>query len=231
VIDGKTRAAGIDGVKWLLDLQNGDGGIPTFCRGWGALPFDRSSQDLTAHALRAWNAWRNQIDPPLRSRLDRATERALGYLRKTQRADGAWVPLWFGNEHAPHDENPLYGTALVVTALRDLAESGIQPAGDLAGRGERWLVDSQNDDGGWGGVRGLRSTVEETALAVRALAGTGHTAATDRGTEWLVAGVESGRWRQASPIGFYFAKLWYSERLYPLIWTVAALGRVQRLSL
>jgi hypothetical protein len=40
-------------VRWLLDLQNGDGGIPTFCRGWGALPFDRSAPDLTAHALRA----------------------------------------------------------------------------------------------------------------------------------------------------------------------------------
>ena len=39
---------------------------------------------------------------------------------KTQRADGSWVPLWFGNEHAPGDENPLYGTAHVVIALRDM---------------------------------------------------------------------------------------------------------------
>jgi squalene-hopene/tetraprenyl-beta-curcumene cyclase len=30
---------------------------------------------------------------------------------------------------------------------------------------------------------------------------------------------------KASPIGFYFAKLWYYERLYPLIFTVAALGQ------
>ena len=29
---------------------------------------------------------------------------------------------------------------------------------------------------------------------------------------------------EASPIGFYFAKLWYFERLYPLIFTVGALG-------
>ena len=41
------------GVRWLLDLQNRDGGWPTFCRGWGKLPFDKSSPDLTAHALRA----------------------------------------------------------------------------------------------------------------------------------------------------------------------------------
>ena len=44
------RAAAHAGIGWLLDLQNTDGGIPTFCRGWGTLPFDRSSTDLTAHA-------------------------------------------------------------------------------------------------------------------------------------------------------------------------------------
>ncbi len=38
-------------------LQNRDGGWPTFCRGWGQLPFDRSGCDLTAHALRASAAW------------------------------------------------------------------------------------------------------------------------------------------------------------------------------
>src|SRR5207248_5744115 len=42
------------GLRWLLDLQNRDGGMPTFCRGWGRLPFDRSGSDLTAHALRAF---------------------------------------------------------------------------------------------------------------------------------------------------------------------------------
>ena len=31
-----------------------------------------------------------------------------------------------------------------------------------------------------------------------------------------------------SPIGFYFAKLWYYERLYPLVFTVAALGHAVR---
>ena len=225
-VDERTRIAGLAAVQWLVDLQNSDGGIPTFCRGWGALPFDRSSQDLTAHTLRAWNAWRNQLDPAARPALDRAMQRGLLYLRKTQRADGSWVPLWFGNEHAPHDENPLYGTALVVTALRELAESGNAEAAELAARGAEWLAVAQNDDGGWGGVRGVPSSVEETALAVKAIAGTKHAGVTDRGVEWLISRVESGEWRSVSPIGFYFAKLWYHERLYPLIWTVGALGRV-----
>ncbi len=224
--DAATRAAALAGMHWLRGLQNRDGGIPTFCRGWGALPFDRSSQDLTAHTLRAWNAWRTELDPRDRPALVRAMSRGLGYLLRTQREDGAWVPLWFGNEHAPHDENPLYGTAHVVVALRELSASGMAPALGPATRGAAWIAASQNDDGGWGGVRGAPSSVEETALAIEALAGTSHADSVARGGAWLVARVESGAWREPSPIGFYFAKLWYHERLYPLIWTVAALGRV-----
>ena len=56
--DPEIQNAATAGVKWLIDLQNTDGGIPTFCRGWGKLPFDRSSPDITAHALRAWQRWR-----------------------------------------------------------------------------------------------------------------------------------------------------------------------------
>jgi len=229
-LDGITHAAAIAGVQWLMGLQNRDGGIPTFCRGWGALPFDRSSQDITAHTLRAWNAWRSEMDPRARPALVRAMSRGLGYLIGTQRKDGAWVPLWFGNEHAPDDENPLYGTAHVVCALRELAESGMMPAMAPAARGAEWIASAQNDDGGWGGVRGVPSSTEETALAVEALAGTSHRDATERGVQWLIARVESGQWREPAPIGFYFARLWYHERLYPLIWTVGALGHASRAS-
>ena len=52
----KIEPAATEGVGWLLDLQNSDGGWPTFCRGWGKLPFDRSGSDLTAHALRAFGS-------------------------------------------------------------------------------------------------------------------------------------------------------------------------------
>ena len=31
----------------------------------------------------------------------------------------------------------------------------------------------------------------------------------------------------ASPIGFYFAKLWYYERLYPIVLVTEALERLQ----
>ena len=225
-VDGGTRLAGVAGVGWLLGLQNGDGGIPTFCRGWGALPFDRSSPDLTARALRAWSAWLPQLDERMRARTQRGIGRALACLAKVQRPDGSWLPLWFGNEHAAGDENPLYGTAKVVLALRELRERSIAFPAEMLRAGVRWLVAAQNDDGAWSGVRGGPASVEETALAVKALAGTSEVAAVDAGVRWLVGRVESGAWREPAPIGFYFAKLWYYERLYPLIFAVGALGRV-----
>lgn len=43
----------LNGSKWLGAIQNRDGGIPTFCRGWGRLPFDASCADLTGHAVLA----------------------------------------------------------------------------------------------------------------------------------------------------------------------------------
>jgi len=230
-IDDATRQAAMAGVTWLLDLQNRDGGIPTFCRGWGALPFDQSSADITAHAIRAWLAWKGEM-PPLLARIDQALGRAVRFLSRTIRPDGSWIPLWFGSQWNTSEENPLYGTARVVAAL-----SQIQQSAELE-RGVAWLAKSQQQDGGWSGGSSGKPSVEETALAVEALAESlnvlsnadlrsAATQAVQRGTEWLLAHVESGEWTQHSPIGFYFAKLWYYERLYPMIFTVGALNRVR----
>jgi hypothetical protein len=52
--------------------------------------------------------------------------------------------------------------------------------------------------------------------------------AIEEGLGWLTAAVVQKRHRQPAPIGFYFAKLWYHERLYPLTFTVAALGQAIR---
>ena len=105
------------GAEWLLRLQNSDGGWPTFCPGWGKLPFDRSAPDLTAHALRALDAWRQVLEP---DRAESAIEDGCDFLRDSQREDGSWVPLWFGNQAARDLENPVYGTSRVLLAYRDL---------------------------------------------------------------------------------------------------------------
>ena len=42
----------------------------------------------------------------------------------------------------------------------------------------------------------------------------------------LAEATERGRRFEPAPIGLYFAKLWYFERLYPLAFTAAALARL-----
>src|SRR5262249_55404741 len=141
-ISAGIHSAILNGLPWLLSLQNRDGGWPTFCRGWGNLPFDRSGADLTAHAIRALRYWscveRDPRNPGVAHlvfrfraldashqvadismtspRAERAVQFGLEYLRKHQRPDGSWLPLWFGNQHAPNDGNPTYGTARVLAA-------------------------------------------------------------------------------------------------------------------
>lgn len=223
--DPRAREAAAAGARWLLDLQNRDGGMPTFCRGWGALPFDRSGADLTAHAIRAWVAWRDRL-PSLDARIDVALGRARLYLARQQRPDGAWAPLWFGNERAPGDVNLTYGTAKVVNALAALGAGDTARA--MAERGAAWLMAAQRPDGGWGGAADApRATLEETALAVEAIAHmptapAARGEAIARGIAWLDHATAGGRDFLAAPIGLYFASLWYSEDLYPLIFTAAA---------
>ncbi|MFY7951352.1 MAG: hypothetical protein ACOVT5_02485 [Armatimonadaceae bacterium] len=236
--DDKTLSAAAAGVTWLLDLQNADGGIPTFCKGWTGLPFDRSSNDLTAHALLAWAAWRDRLSANLRQRIDAGTQRGIAYLTKTQNADGSWAPLWFGNQHADEVANLTYGTSRVLR-LAELANlsDGFRNA---LSRGANWLVPTQNADGGWGGRAGTPSSIEETALAVEGLAvflsggrkpsesenSGGLRPPLSRAIEYLASATRTGTHFPPSPIGFYFANLWYFEKLYPLVYTVAALNRV-----
>ena len=72
------------------------------------------------------------------------------------------------------------------------------------------------------------SSIEETALAIETLLTCPDRDLTqialNKGLERMVGSVQNGKFRECSAIGFYFAKLWYHERLYPILFTVSALG-------
>jgi squalene-hopene/tetraprenyl-beta-curcumene cyclase len=161
----------------------------------------------------------------------------IDYLRDAQQAQGQYLPLWFGHQHSPDRANPTYGTGRVLTALCDLLEGHPAAVGPMATRSAGWLLAAQRADGGWGGNATVEPSIEETAVAVEALARATsageegkldvHTAplrsAVRRGVGWLVTHTDRGRAFPSAPIGLYFARLWYSEALYPVIFTVSAL--------
>ena len=149
-------------------------------------------------------------------------EKGLRFLKNVQRPDGTWLPLWFGHQFNGDDKNPLYGTSRVVRALDTISEG----SSDCCQKAIRWLLENQNDDGGWSACRGLDSSVEETGLALDSLAGISSAReACDRAALWLAARVDESTVDRPSPIGFYFARLWYFEDLYPIIFATAGLNR------
>jgi squalene-hopene/tetraprenyl-beta-curcumene cyclase len=238
------------GINWLLELQNEDGGWPTFYReGW--MHGDESCSDATALAARALFAWQDRPSHNISERVKRAINNGWRFLESQQQPDGSFVPAWFGNEHNDEGRNPVCGTALVLRMCAELErlESG------LAHRSARWLMAAQHADGGWGpprvpvdysggekgGQRDWRSnedlakysSVEETALALSALfpltdRNENASQAVSRGLNWLTTAAEQDRHRHPTIIGYYLSKLWYHERLYPVAFAAEALERAVR---
>ncbi|MFN7843830.1 MAG: prenyltransferase/squalene oxidase repeat-containing protein, partial [Pirellula sp.] len=233
------------GCRWLLSLQNRDGGWPTFCRGWGQLPFDRSGSDLTAHAIRALFVWRDRLPQTMQSSVAKAVDKGWRYLKRTQQLDGSWLPLWFGNQDRIEEDNPFYGTARVLLAYAQCGRSN----DFIAKQGVKFLLSQQNRDGGWGGGPSIRytseqsmsltghayeigqtcSTIEETAIVLEGIMACSGEIVDPRtimrGLEWLSLAIHAGYHHTSQPIGFYFAKLWYHERQYPLAFSLSALRK------
>jgi len=232
----KVCNAVLNGCKWMMQLQNKDGGFPTFCRGWGKLPFDRSCADLTGHAVLAFiktlEFYSSGQSHDIFPKISRSLSRALDFLEKNQREDGSWLPLWFGNQHAADHTNPVYGTARVLSYLNDALEcKGLDNI--LRSRIKKmcrnaavFLVSVQNPDGSWGGNPGVNGSIEETALAVTALCPDDYLNQVQNGLLWLEKKIQSEGF-VASPIGLYFATLWYSEKLYPVTAMMECLVRLK----
>jgi len=225
----------LDGCHWLFDLQNSDGGFPTFSRGWGKLPFDQSCADLTGHSVLAMakvdTTFNSVLDSNQQSRFKKSFVRSMIYLEKHQDKSGSWLPLWFGNQHTEDHTNPVYGTARVLSYLNETLNSRLGTEYVvilklIIERGCLYLTSVQNQDGSWGGAATIQGSIEETSLAVTALIRNGFQEECASGINWLAEKTKSDG-LVASPIGLYFASLWYDEELYPLTAYLECLSAAQ----
>jgi squalene-hopene/tetraprenyl-beta-curcumene cyclase len=228
----RLEAAVQRGLRWTLGMQSSDGGWGAFdadntrdlCR---RIPFcdfgeviDPPSADVTAHVVEMLAGERLSGAA--------ATRRGLGWLARNQETDGSWFGRWGANH--------LYGTGAVVPAA---VAGGIPAEDDRIRRAVRWLVDHQNEDGGWGeDMRSYRepqwigrgaSTASQTAWALLALIAGGEreSPATTRGVEWLArTQLDSGTWDEPEYTGTGFPGYFFiNYHLYRLIFPLQALGR------
>ena len=171
------------GLRWLLAMQNDDGGWAAFDRNNTRrflcyVPFadhnamiDPSTPDLTGRVLEALGKLGFRVGRP-------AVDRAVACLRRSQEADGSWRGRW--------GVNYIYGT---WQALVGLAAVGV-PKDDLTVvAGADWLATCQQPCGGWG-------ETPETYADPR-LRGTGPTTASQ--TAWAVMGLLAAGRRTTRP--------------------------------
>ena len=211
-----TSSTVLAGLRWLLHLQNRDGGFPTFCKGWGKLPFDRSCPDLTAHAYRAFALYAPLVQDPLRRQVRQAMRRCVGFLQNAQRPDGSFLPLWFGDQRAEDKSAPIYGSAVVLEHLAG------EPFPFLV-RARDYLLAHQHPSGGWGSVDSETDYLCFTARCISALADCPNASpALERAARFVAPYVRHPETIPPEPIGLYFAHLWYSEELYAPIFLLHA---------
>jgi squalene-hopene/tetraprenyl-beta-curcumene cyclase len=196
------------GCGWLLTMQNTDGSWGCFLKD-SQFRLEAPCPGFTAHAVIG-------LHTAGFSAGHAAIRRALDYFARVQRPDGSIHSTWWRDYVA--------GTAGVLDAYAALGQAGEAVPRRCIG----WLLANQNEDGSWGGSRGVPGTVEETAWALAALVAAGVPANDERmarAAAWLVACQQpNGSWIP-SVIGVYFTGLFYSDDQIANGSALQALGR------
>jgi squalene-hopene/tetraprenyl-beta-curcumene cyclase len=232
----RVRLAKERGVGWFLGMQNEDGGWASFDADNNRLylnniPFadhgallDPSTEDLTGRGLELLGTLGYPRDLE-------AVDRAVHFIRRSQRHDGPWYGRW--------GVNYIYGTWSV---LRGLGALGIDPRHEYVQRAVRWLLRRQNRDGGWGEtcesyakpeLAGIgESLPSQTAWALLGLFAAGHTIgpAVERGIGYLMATQRAdGSWEDPFWNGTGFPRVFYLKyHLYAKYFPLWALGVYRR---
>ncbi|MCC7203734.1 MAG: squalene--hopene cyclase, partial [Phycisphaeraceae bacterium] len=227
-------AAAERGVKWILAMQNDDGG-------WAAFDRDTHNRPLLEHVPFAdHNAIQDPSCPDITGRTleclghmglpvhHTTVQKAIRYLRSRQEREGCWFGRW--------GVNYIYGSWQVLCGLRtigyDMSRRWVQKAG-------AWLKSVQQADGSFGescdsygdpGLKGIGpSTASQTAwgaMAMMAVYGPGDVDV-QRAIRWLCkTQLENGTWDEPWFTGTGFPKVFYLRyHLYRLYFPVMALGR------
>ncbi len=224
------------GLRWLLGMQNRDGGWAAFDRNIDRevltkVPFadhnamlDPSCPDITARVLEALGQFGYGPDHP-------QVARALCFLRRTQERSGCWIGRW--------GVNYLYGTWQVLAGLKGI---GLDPDDPMVRAAVAWLEQVQQPCGGWGetcrsyddpSLAGQGTpTASQTAWALLALlaAGEADSTAVRRGIDYLVATQrDGGDWHEEPFTGTGFPKVFYLKyHLYSLYFPLMALARYSK---
>jgi squalene-hopene/tetraprenyl-beta-curcumene cyclase len=227
------RAAAERGLRWLLAMQNSDGGWAAFDRDINRevltrVPFadhnamlDPSCPDITARVLEALGHFGYRVGHP-------QVDRAIAFIRKRQERTGAWPGRW--------GVNYLYGTWQVLAGLRSVGFDMYDP---LVRRAVAWLKQVQQPGGGWGetcrsyddpSLAGQGTpTASQSAWALLGLlaAGEAGSEAVRAGTDYLLATQQSdGTWHEEHFTGTGFPKVFYLKyHMYAVYFPLMALCR------
>ncbi len=229
-----------ESVKLILSFQNRDGGWATYEKkragSWlellnpssvfGDIMVDYSYVECTSSCIQALARAKGKFSGQSRKRIERAIARGARFIKSRQRPDGSFEGSWAVCF--------TYGTWFGVWGFLEAGESPGSPAIQAACR---FLMEHQNEDGGWGEsylscttrrwIYHTESQVVNTSWALMTLlrAGEGKSMSAKLAAEYIVdRQMDNGDWPRESLVGVFNKTALINYENYRRYFPIWALG-------